>query len=89
MLVGFTFPAFIYMKLGRSSSPAKFISNGISLNESVSTRSGTDVNAPLLPLGSGEGRDAMWILSATVVRRSHRTVVDSCHISPFTIQSLG
>lgn len=72
MLVGFTFPAFIYMKLGasghapgRSSDSSRSLqlrqSSG-SLNESVSTGS-----TPLLPTGTGERRDAMWMLSAILV----------------------
>ena len=61
MLVGFTFPAFIYVKLGGSGHAPGLSSNG-SLNESVSTAS-----VPLLVPGSDNRRDAVWILSALLV----------------------
>ena len=68
MLVGFTFPAFIYMKLGASghatglSNNGSLVSGSGSLNESVSAAS-----APLLVPGSANTRDAVWILSALLV----------------------
>ena len=68
MLVGFTFPAFIYMKLGASghspglSSPGSIVPSTGSLNESVTTAS-----TPLLVPGTANRRDAVWILSALLV----------------------
>jgi hypothetical protein len=65
MLVGFTFPAFIYMKLGASGhAPDRSLQSSGNLNESVSTGS---TRTPLLSAGTGGRRDAVWILSAILV----------------------
>ena len=72
MLVGFTFPSFIYMKLGAapyaastSRSSGNFMPDGGTLNESVDT---TGSGAPLIPGTGGQRRsDVVWILSAMLV----------------------
>ena len=76
MLVGFTFPAFIYMKLGASGHAPSLSSHGSivpstgSLNESVTTAS-----APLLVSGTANRRDAVWILSVLLVCLGSFTVI--------------